>query len=381
MTLRRAARESSEIPAMVHPDPARDAWRLARSARAALTLVELLLSMTVMGLLFGGIISAMLIATQALPDAQGADAEIVAAQRVLDEIAVDLTDAVEITEKGPDFITFVVPDRDADGQPETIHYGWSGTPGDPLVRAINKGAAENVLDAVADFALDFETYTRDVAGPPTAQTSGETLLLEWNSTTNIGEFSISSTQWLGEYFRPLLPPDAQSWSVTRVQFRAAAKGPADGLTRVQLRLPDASNMPSATVLEEHLMDEAALGAGFAWREILFSTVSGLAPDDGLCLVLEHVSSKHSAKVEYQTSGAALPNAMFVLTTDGGTSWGGTSSAAMLLRVYGTITTPGPPSFTTRTFLRTLRMTLQPAGSDAPTLETRVRLLNEPEVTP
>ncbi len=358
----------------------------ARSAnpsrsRRALTYVELLLSLLVITLIVGGIMSAMLIATDALPDAQGAAPTIIAAQRLLDELTADLADATTITEWTSHSLTFVVPDRTGDDQPETIHYGWSGTPGDPLVRAINKAAAENLIAAVDDFSLELDTFTRDVSGPPGSTTSGETLLWSYESTSNIGEFSISSTQWPGEYFLPLLPPDAQSWAVTRIQFRAAARGPADGLTRVELRLPDASNLPSDTIVEEHLMDEASLGPDYAWREIVFTTTSGLPPDTGLCLVLERVSSKHSAKIEYQTSGASTPNGKFVWTTDGGASWTGTSVAAMLLRVFGTITTPGPPSVATRTYLRSVRVRLKPTDSGAPQLETRIRLLNEPEITP
>ncbi len=350
-------------------------------SRRALTYVELLLSLTIMGLIFGGIISAMLIASQALPDPTRDAPALIAAQRVLDELAADLADATDITEFGPNAITFVVPDRDGDDQPETIHYGFSGTSGDPLVRAINTAPSENLLDALNGFELRLETFTRQVVGSPSAVTSGETLLFSWESTSNIGEFSISSTQWPGQYFRPLLPPDAQSWAVTRVQFRAAQRGPANGITRVQLQIPDGSQLPSGTILEEHLLDEGSLDSSYNWEEIAFTTVSGLTPGTGLCLVLQWVSSKHSASIEYQTSGVGLDNARFVFTTDGGASWSGPSAAAMLIRVYGTITTPGPPTVTTRTYVRTIRIRLQPAVPGAPTLETRARLLNEPEITP
>ena len=83
----------------------------------ALTYVELLVSLLVVTLLTAGMMSAMLIATRALPDAQGADAGTLAAQRALDELASDLADAISIAESTASSLTFVVPDRTGDGQP------------------------------------------------------------------------------------------------------------------------------------------------------------------------------------------------------------------------------------------------------------------------
>ena len=42
---------------------------------------------------------------------------------------------------------------------------------------------------------------------------------------NIVNFTIKDKDWVAQYFQPSLPPNAVSWSVTKVRFLAKAAGP------------------------------------------------------------------------------------------------------------------------------------------------------------
>jgi len=164
----------------------------------------------------------------------------------------------------------------------------------------------------------------------------ETELMRYESSTNLSESDVKHDKWVGQYFKPTLPAGATSWRVTRVRFRALAdNAPLDELTKVQLRTPDAGNLPSATVLEEVLMDESDLTGSFEWREFTFTNVSGLSPSQGLCLVLETDSPGGSCKIEYDDNGVSMPDAG--LLKDGPSAWKLVDDKAMQFYVYGKVT--------------------------------------------
>ena len=131
-----------------------------RMLRPALTLVELMISMAIMSMLFAATMSAVVVATHALPDPQSDAERLVAAQQVLERLVGDLSYATTIDKKNPAQIEMIVPDR-GHGQPgpETIEYKWDGNPGDPLNRTYNDGNAIVLVDNVYAFALTYRTQT------------------------------------------------------------------------------------------------------------------------------------------------------------------------------------------------------------------------------
>src|SRR6185503_17714901 len=108
--------------------------------RPAYSLIELVLAMAVVALLLVGAQSAVMLASRALPDANSSEARRLAAAQAIDIIAADLADAVSVSRAAAREIEFTVPDRDGDGQPETIGYSWGGNPGGSLKRIYNKSS-------------------------------------------------------------------------------------------------------------------------------------------------------------------------------------------------------------------------------------------------
>lgn len=352
------------------------AKRNAPSARPAFTLVELVLSVAIMGVLMTGIAAALFIAGHALPDRQGSAGAITAGAEAADQIAEELRSALWITEHSATAISFTVPDRDADGVPEAIRYEWSGTSGDALTRQYNGGSVVDLIEDVHEFdlAYDLKAVTEEYPGPVVE--SAEAGLSWYTGADDLRDFSIDQKKWIGQYFKPTLPGEAIGWRVTRVMFIAKSRGATDGETLVQLRPADASGLPTDTIFEQHTMYESDLRSYYTWREFAFSNVSGLAPDGGLCLVLQFATAdKHSANIQYDDDqGAGRLD-----TEDAGGSWDYESGKVMRHLIAGTYSTPGPPQTATRQYVTGVHVGLRAGDDPAAAVRTAAQTLNTPEL--
>ncbi|MGB9625033.1 MAG: PulJ/GspJ family protein [Phycisphaerae bacterium] len=128
----------------------------ARSRRRGLTLVELVAGLTITAILLLGTLSAVTLATRAMPGRGDAVAATLDSAAALDMLASDLHYATSYMERSENAVTFQVADRNGDQLPEMIRYAWSGTPGDPLTRTCNGGQAVRILDQVQEFSLQYE---------------------------------------------------------------------------------------------------------------------------------------------------------------------------------------------------------------------------------
>ncbi len=127
--------------------------------RRAHTLLELVVSMSLATLLMTGLASALFLAGRTF-DAGGSTAvQQAEAAQVLGEVLADVNQALGFSQRTANALTFTVPDRDGDDTPETIHYSWSGTAGDPLLVEYNGSSAETLLDDVHQFDLSYLTRT------------------------------------------------------------------------------------------------------------------------------------------------------------------------------------------------------------------------------
>lgn len=346
--------------------------------RRGLSLVELTVSMAVSTILLAGIASAMVIASHALPDSNSTMSTTIDAYRVADQLAGELYVAQTITSKTSKSITFFVPDRNGDANPEAISYSWSGIAGAPLVRQYHNGTQLIVADNVQEFQL---TYTNDMEmlQPPPNDTESAEFVLSFNDGGGGGavDRAVKDNIWYGQYFIPVLPANALSWSVTRVQIMARSKGPQDGVAAVQIRPATASNLPSVTVLEQQLMPENLLNTAYQWETFIFTSVIGLSPTRGMCLVIARdVNNKHICELQetnFATGGA-------LATTDAGTSWTNSGGNGLTHYIHGTVTTRTTPVSVLHVYTKSIAIRLRIGADAATVVQTAVPLLNEPEVT-
>lgn len=123
---------------------------LPPSRRRAFTLVEVMVSMVVVSIIMGAIASVMRLATTQLDATSSGMSNVSKATSLLQQITAEVALAKTVTERTATAITFTVPDRNADGQDETIRYSWTGTAGNPLTRTYN-GTSATIADNVYYF--------------------------------------------------------------------------------------------------------------------------------------------------------------------------------------------------------------------------------------
>lgn len=334
--------------------------------------MELVVTMLMTSILLVGMGSVLLIATHAMPEAQGPMIRTLDATRIADQIAAELYCAVTVTRSSPTVIEFTV---DRGGAKHTIRYAWSGTPGDPLTRKYDAGSVVNVLEKIQDFALTYRVKTVTEQSPPVTNESAETILASYDTPISPADYAITDKKWIGQYFLPSLPADATAWKVTRVTFPARSHGPSNGITAVQLRLPTASNLPDANVLETVFMPENALSNSYLWQQFSFASVSGLLPGRGLCLVLaRQKKDKHLADIQFDSGGGVAR----LTTADAGGTWASDSAQSMMYVVYGTYeTTKTVP--TDSIVLLSVGIHLRPGAAPAMPVDTEAMTLNNPEL--
>jgi hypothetical protein len=138
--------------------------------------VELTLAVAASSVLVAGLGSTVLISTRTLSrDATpGADAN--RSAQALAQMAGDVRQAMQFTERTATAITVVVPDRDGDAVHEKIRYSWSGTAGDPLMYRYNTETALAIADDVRQFNLSavVRSIVADPVLPPPAPVVFET---------------------------------------------------------------------------------------------------------------------------------------------------------------------------------------------------------------
>lgn len=343
-----------------------------RRATRALSLVEMVLSLVILSIVMLGAQSAMIIAARAAPTARSVSEITSQSAGVIDQLTADLQYAKTFTTMSATTVAFTVPDRTGDGQPETIRYEWAGTAGSALTRQFNTNAPVVLAPAVHTFNLIYEKRSR--TGTAGNNEGSETILASYDSSSSLKSAAVTSSNWRGQHFAPSLPPDAISWRVTRVYFKARIKGSNQGETRVQIR-PAVGGKPSSVVLGETMMFENTLTSSFAWKEIAISQNVQLSPSITACLVLQWENDSDACEVQYR-GNLLFGEPVYCFLTGSGTSWN-TSNDVMLYYIVGRVTTPAVGLTTYN--LTAVRCSLQMPSGSSPLLNTSIRILEEPQV--
>ncbi len=345
-----------------------------------LTLIELLISMAITTVIMLAIGSSMLIATRALPDADSPANAVITASEIAEQLAAELQFAVTFTERTATAVEFTVADRNGDETPEIIRYAWSGISGDPLTRQYNAGTIVKVLDSVQEFNLSYDTET--ISEQTTSKNeSAETLLAEYNSLDVWYNPESQQNLWPGQYLMPSLPDDTISWKVTKVACNIAKSAKVDGEVSVELQLPTAQNVPDGVMLESWTLLESTLTADYERQEFAVSNVSGLSPDQGICLVFRWVAGNLACIIQGQNQNIKPENGNLVESTDQGASWSSYTNRTLLYALYGTVTTPGEPEIQETYYVRAVQIKIRKGNDQQSAVYTGTNVLNKPEVTP
>ena len=133
--------------------------------RRGFTLIELVVSLGVMGVLSLALASTILLSTRALPNAGGGPENQAAAGRALQILGADIRLAKTVAMPDIRTLTLTIADQTGDAAEETITYAWDNTIGSPLTRTYN-GDAVSLVSSISDLkfqALKRPSVTTDIA--------------------------------------------------------------------------------------------------------------------------------------------------------------------------------------------------------------------------
>ncbi len=337
----------------------------------AFTLIEMVVSLTIVSIVFLAMGSVMILAAKAVPDPDSPVVLGVEAGETIEQIASELQVATAILAASANGIEFTVPDRDNDGSDETIKYKWDGSAGDGLFRQYNGGTVFEVAPNLKNFELIYDTLEVTVTSDPV--TSSEVVLASHGSVQNSKDYTIDNDHWIGQCLMPQnLPENALTWSPTRVYIYIV---PSiifiDGIAQVQLRQIGADDKPTNTVIEAQTMYETSITTSYSWQGFTFSNVKGFLPDSCVALVLQWQAGNVACYAMYDNASGDG----FFKTTNGGSTWSDEANESMVYYLYGTYTTPG--ATTTHNILRSVSMTITPNTDSASESRSSVVVLNQP----
>lgn len=123
----------------------------------AFTLIELVVSMSILTILVSGMASAVFIASYALPGEQDLAVPQEAAGNAAERIKSELMVATSFNAASANAVDFMVPDR-GHGAPgsEWVRFNWSGSAGDPLTVSYNGSPAITLCSDVHNFVISYE---------------------------------------------------------------------------------------------------------------------------------------------------------------------------------------------------------------------------------
>jgi prepilin-type N-terminal cleavage/methylation domain-containing protein len=344
-----------------------------RTSRRGFSLVELVLACALLAILLAAGRGAIGLANKAArSDSVDRSVSLSAA---LNEISGDVACATLILDVGSNAIGVIVPDRNGDGEEETLEYSWSGTAGDPLLRSLNSGSAEIVVASVHSFAVESAQQTISV---PAVSTKVTERLVGGNSTSSsLKTATISSSNSRAGSFVPAnLGTGATSWNLTRVRVMVRQNSPIMGSFAIQVQGTN-SQAPSGVVLGEASIAEADISSSYGWKEVSFSNITNLSTVSPIAIVVKRLSPAiEPCDLQATGSGSAMVagNAYFG-SSNGGASWSLISGEDMIYSVYGIPNAPTPT--TTATGLRSLRITAESAAGNF--MHVNIPLVNIPQL--
>ncbi len=261
--------------------------------------------------------------------------QVAAIRNATDQITADLKMALSITVQTGNAITFTVPDRAADGTPETITYAWGGV-GQSLTRQYNGGAALSIADNVQSFNLNY--LSKVVTTAPVESAEQVLVSRDWPIPADIQSLSLASIS-AAENFSPALPGNAISWKITKLRFKLKRKSGATGLLTVHVNNVDTNDNPTGAALASATIDIATVSSS-AWQfvDVPLTPIAGLAPGIDISVVVLTPSATSLGYLAYDGKAA---DASMGESLGNGTGSGFSmpvSTQCLEYYIYGTITT-------------------------------------------
>lgn len=345
------------------------------------TLIELSVSLAMMGVLLAAMGGAVALASRAMPSGTTADGASLDAAEALESLSGELRYAVHFTERGARSVGLTVADRDGDGDAEHIRYAWSGVAGQPLTRSYNGGAPIAVSGPLAALAFNYVAATPVVErydGPIIE--SEERVIAAYTSAQQLRDEAIESGRPMGQWLVPQnVPSNALTWKPTRVSLWAGAHSFPFENSVVRLQAAAADRAPTGSVLAQHVVGESGLGVETRWHRLTLSPQPQLSPTAAYCLTVAHQGSglTPSMQLGYENRQTATSSGL-LRSNDAGSSWNFDNRRSLMYELHGTYMLQMPEQTVTRRHLAAVDVELRPSVDGVVPARSTVRLLNMPE---
>jgi type II secretory pathway component PulJ len=318
-------------------------------------MMETVVSMAIIAIVLLACGSVLVLAARVMnTSASGTAAQADAGQTVATQIAADLRMATSFSERTANAVTFTVPDRTGDGQPDTIRYAWYGAGGgnitinsvvygvapNTLVRQFDGGPPATLADRVQAFSFNY--LLRTVGQPtqsPASESPDQNLVTHSGLSLNVKPFALKSTNWLAEYVQVAFPANTVSWKINHVKLQIArASANATGTLILEVHGADTAHKPTSAVLGSATVDMTTLTTTKTTVDLtLTPAVSIPDPNQGVVLVVKTVASNPS-NVYYDSLSTDF-SIGYTTTTNAGGSWSTpTTLSALQFSMWGTYTT-------------------------------------------
>jgi hypothetical protein len=361
--------------------------------RLGYSLVELAMTLPAIAVLTLGMSAAVLVSVRSIPQPGSLITANTEATRVLERLERDLRCATEILVRNPSEVQFRVPDRDNDGQPETIRYSWSGVAGDAVLRQFNSNPVETIFSQTANFRLEYgiESVTREVV-QRNVETSPEVLLSSgpnWGVTPSIDVImNINRNSWAACIFNlsPQIPLDLSRLRITRVEFLSRRNSVGVirvGIYRVAVGLLPRLTFPVGTPVAFSTTSMPPM----AWLSTSVALGSDTWIDDGCRRFVLLISSTAAntplqLRCKYSDSAPASDLSTLRFTSNQGVSWQPDQSvwnrADLYYGIYGQYErTVVSQAIETIQQVRSIRVVLNSATNQSVRIDASIGLLNQP----
>lgn len=300
------------------------------------TLIELVLSAATVGVLLlaaGGLIAA---SSRLLPRETDPSARQARARAALSRLADDARLATQVT-TAPNTLTLTLPDQNDDDSPETVVYELRGGSGE-FTRTWNAGKPLILASAVASLSVWTRAGESSVSVPTAVAEGGPGTLAQYADTVS-ESYTLTTTNQVGQYIAPRLPPDAVAWRPTALAVALRSNATLLPLTVTVFRA-DSSGRPTGLALATAVVPAATLPAANAYVNIPLPGMPELGPDDGVCFTLAHASLISVVTVPVDRSGVQDSHAHLITSSLSGTVWTVMSSGSLNYRLFGTVRRPG-----------------------------------------
>jgi len=341
------------------------------------TIMEMIVSVAITMILAIAVGSVIMLSARVMPRAKANTVARTeeAAARVLEQIAADVSHAIEIPHLSKYSMVLHVPDRDNDGNVEVIAYEWGGSTGDPLSRSVNGGVPVLLLDSADWFNFSGDTFTRTTTAEGAATSTGEILLASYTGSAPTQE-PVQSNNWPALTFPITLPDGATRYSVSRIDLYVSRIGVLTGADHLELRSAWPDGSPSSTTLASVTLPSGILSLAAGWQSYTpVYTGSNVLTSRLLSMVVMHDSGSSVLRLYKFTT--AVDGHRMGTSVDSGSTWT-MGDGSWAYRVYGRALTV-PTITTNTTHVRNVAIELTPVGSGTP-LRVVARTPSEP-ITP